>query len=137
MSAERLNALLGHLPDSQLPADLVQWLQQGFTSWQAGHDLGQALELEPVDLNQRDSMICVVISLSPGNSVAARCSYFLSCLDGCETHRRHDMQRRVERLREMDVPRSLKQLRRILNGRRQDGWKGHKTAVVSLDAAVG
>ena len=134
MSAERVSELL-RVADA-LPEHLRAWLIEGLEAWQCGADLEHALGLDPIDLNQRDSMIRTVISLSPGDSVSARCSYFLSCLDGCETHQRHDMQHQVERLRGLDVPRSLKQLRRILGGRRQDGWKGHKNTVVSLDTAV-
>jgi hypothetical protein len=123
MSAEHRDALLSALPACNLPSELVAWLTQGFAAWQQGQSLEQALELEAPDLDERDDMIRTVIELSPGESVAARCSYFIGCLDGCELHHRHDMQQQVERLRGLSVPRSLKQLRRILDGRRQDGWR--------------
>jgi hypothetical protein len=125
MAAEHVTQLL-QVAD-RLPADVRDWLVQGLEAWQCGADLEQALGLEPVGLNQRDSMIRTVIELSPGNSVSARCSFFIGCLDGCETHPRHDMQQHVVRLRDENVPRSLKQLRRIVNGRRADGWREQGT----------
>lgn len=86
-------------------------------------------------MDQRDDLIREVIALSPGESVKARCSFFLDCLSGQQSHPRRDMRRVIEQLQDMGTPRSVKQLRRILDYRRQDGWReGHKLPVVSLRA---
>ena len=122
MSDLHRDALLNALPACNLPGELVAWLVYGFEVQRAGGDLLEALGLIGLDLDERDDMTRTVINLSPGDSVAGLCSYFIDCLDGQKTHTRPDMQRHIERLQYMGVPRSVRHLRRIVNGRRQDGW---------------
>ena len=120
MSAERVAELLQHL--DRLPAELADWLRNGFEAHAAGGDLLAALDLDCPDLDQRDEHIRTCVALSPGESLAARIAFFLGCLTGNTRHPRRSVQRLIRGLRAMSCPRSPKQLRRICAGRRRDGW---------------
>ena len=121
MSDDRRDQLLQHLADCNLPGELVAWLRHGFEVHQAGGDLLAALELPGPDLNRRDDMIREVVGLSLGETLTARCCYFLDCLDGKQTHHRNDMQRVVELLQRVAVPRTKERLRGIVKaGERND-----------------
>lgn len=125
MSAERLQQLLTQLPDSGLDPELVGWVAGGLEAWREGADLETALELYRPALDQRDEWIKLAISLCPGESTTAKCSYFLDCLDG-KQHPESTGQRLIEKLtvEPVNAHLSIKHLRRILAGRRQDGWRG-------------
>ena len=123
LSDQHRNSLLTALPGCNLPGELVTWLAHGLEVQRAGGDLVEALGLDGPDLNRRDDLLRTVIDLSPGESMTARCLFVVGCLDGQEQHPRGDMQVVIDRLQRLPVPRSIKQLRRILNGRRQDGWR--------------
>ena len=113
MTAERINRLLKSLPDSKLPGDLQEWLRELFT--QAPVD----------DLGERDALIRLAVSLSPGESKTARCSFFLDCIGGRLDHPSPTAQTMIVKLRTSGfyLPGSVKQLFRIIEGRRQDGWR--------------
>ena len=129
MSVERLQKLLAVLPDSGIPPVLAEWLAGGLEAWRAGDDLAESLELYRPTLNQRDGWIKMAIGLCPGESDTAKISFFIDCLDGHRQHPETTGQHLVERLTHepVMVPRSIKQLLRILDGRRQDGWRGFGT----------
>ena len=113
MTEEHIPRLLACLPESELPADLQAWLRELFTQ-------------SPVDdLGERDALIRLVVSLSPGESKTARCSYFLDCICGRLEHPSPTAQTMIIKLRTSGVylPGSVKQLFRIIEGRRQDGWR--------------
>jgi hypothetical protein len=122
MSDQYRDALLTALHGCDLPGDLVAWLTHGLEVQRAGGDLLEALGLEGPDLNRRDDLLRTVIDLAPGESITARCFFVIECLDGARFPR-NDMQHLIDRLQRLSVPRSVRQLRRILDGRRQDGWK--------------
>ena len=123
MSAERRDRLLSCLRDSCLPVDLVEWLACGLEVQAAGGDLLEALELDGPDYDRRDDLLRTVIALSPGESLPARCAFVVACLGGHEQHPRADMRSIVRSLSLIGCPRSIRQLRRIVEGRRQDGWR--------------
>ena len=120
--SDRVSQLLDALPSAGLPLELVGWLRDGFTAWQAGADLHSALSLNGPDVDRRDDLLRIVILLSPGESITAQCAYTIACLDGRQHHHRQDMQNIVRSLQLVGCPRSIKQLKRIVEGRRQDGW---------------
>jgi hypothetical protein len=121
MTAERVNELI-EAADA-LQEHLRDWLRDGFTAWQAGADLHTALCLAGPDPDRRGDLIKTAVLLSPGESITAKAAYFISCLDGYQHHHRDDMQAIIRSLRLISCPRSIKQLRRIVEGRRQDGWR--------------
>ena len=125
MSAERLQKLLAVLPDSGLDPALAEWLAGGLEAWGEGENLAESLELYRPSLDQRDGWIQVAVSLCPGESDTAKCSYFVDCLDGHRQHPEATGRNLVERLKTepIKVPASIKQLLRILDGRRADGWR--------------
>lgn len=138
MTTARVQALI-EVAD-RLPADLAAWLVCGLEAWQRGEDLAGALGLvadldeyndgtEWVSLDTRDEWLQIIIPLCPGASTAAQCSFFLSCLAGDVDPRNEVASGLIGRLRRSNVkvPHSIKHLRRILDGRRQDGWRiqGH------------
>ena len=113
MTTERISRLLECLPDSGLPADLQAWLRELFSH-------------QPVDdLGERDALIRLVVGLSPGESRTARCSYFLDCIGGRLEHPSLSARTVIIKLRTSGayVPGSVKQLLRIIGGRRHDGWR--------------
>ena len=112
-----------------LPAHLRDWLRDGFTAWQAGADLHTALCLDGPAPDRRDDLIKTAVLLSPGESITAKAAYFISCLDGYQHHHRDDMQAIIRSLRLVGCPRSIKQLKRITEGRRQDGWRERETDI--------
>ncbi len=124
MSVERLQKLLTELPDSGLDPDLVAWVAGGLTAWGEGTELESALELYRPTLDQRDEWIKLAVSLCPGETDTAKCSYFLDCIAGNRQHPEEAGQRLIEKLitQPVNVQLSIKQLMRILSGRRQDGW---------------
>jgi len=128
LSVERLQKLLTELPDSGLDSDLIEWLA-GLEAWREGVDLAEALELYRPGLDQRDDWIQMAIGLCPGESDTAKCSYFLDCIDGRRQHPETTGQHLIEKLisEPVKVKLSVKQLLRILDGRRQDGWRGQGT----------
>ena len=135
MTAERVNQLLVLLPDSNLPDELAAWLAVGLAGWQRGQCLEDALHLagdDPedsdycsMDLYERDDLIRVAIRLCPGDSESAQASFFLEVMQGHIQHPDETGGRFVDMLRvsRVYVPRTLRHLRRILAGRRQDGWR--------------
>ena len=123
MSDQRRDQLLSHLADCNLPGELVAWLRHGFEVHAAGGCLLTALGLAGPDLNRRDSLLREVLALSPGESVTARCAFVIGCLADEEQHPRPDMQRTIEALQRLGGALSVRQLRRIIAGRRQDGWR--------------
>jgi len=106
-----------------LPDNLRDWLRDGFTAWQAGADLHTALCLDGPDPDRRDDLLRTVIALSPGESLTARCAFTVACLIGHEQHPRADMQSIIRSLRLINCPLSIRHMRRIMEGRRQDGWR--------------
>ena len=122
MTAENVNRLLDCLPDSGLPADLQRWLRELFSH-------------QPVDdLGERDALIRLVVGLSPGESRTARCSFFLDCIGGRLEHPSLTAQGVIKKLRTSGayVPGSVKQLLRIIEGRRHDGWRTGLCPTVSF-----
>jgi hypothetical protein len=121
MSADRLDQLLEALPGGLDPA-LVAWLVSGVKAWREGDDLEAALELacgDAMTLDQRDELLRVVIDLSPGNSMAARCCSALDNLDGTR-HPDELAAQLILRLRRSRIrlPGTVRHLRRIANGHR-------------------
>jgi hypothetical protein len=132
MTGERVNQLLVLLPDSGLPDDLLWWLVAGLEGWQRGQSLEDALGLHDddsdyccMDLYERDDLIRVAIRLCPGDSESAQASFFLEVMQGHIQHPDETGRRFVDLLRgaRVYVPKTLRHLRRILAGRRQDGWR--------------
>ena len=123
MSDQYRDALLAVLPACDLPAELVAWLAHGLEVQRAGGSLVEALGLEGPDMGRRDDIIRTAILLSPGVSTAARCAFFVDCLDNNRQHPRKDMQHMIGVLRFLDVPRTTRHLTRIVDNRRQDGWR--------------
>ena len=132
MTAERVNQLLVLLPDSELPDDVVWWLVAGLEGWQRGQSLEDALGLHDddsdycsMDLYERDDLLRAAIRLCPGDTESAQASYFLEVMHGHAQHPDETGRRFVDLLRgaRVYVPRTLRHLRRILAGRRQDGWR--------------
>lgn len=128
MSTDRLQQLLTALPDSGLAPELVAWLA-GLEAWREGVELDKALELYRPGLDQRDAWLQMAIGLCPGESDTAKCSYFLDCIDGRRQHPEITGQHLIEKLisEPVKVKLSIKQLLRILDGRRQDGWREQGT----------
>ena len=127
MSAERINELL-QVAD-RLPDHLRAWLVQGLQDWQQGQNLEHALKLgaaPDIDYFERDEYIRASIRLCPGESEGAQCSYFIDVITGASKHPDPTGRQFVELLARSRVyiPRTTRHLRRILNGRRQDGWRG-------------
>lgn len=119
-----VETLLVHLKAGDLPVEGRCWLIDGFEAWQQGANLEDALHLRRLPLDARDEQLRVILRLTPGASSTAKCALLLECLDG----REHPAQMADGMLRNLLrtgvlIPRSIKQLRRILNGRRQDGWR--------------
>jgi len=132
MSAEHISQLLVLLPDSELPDDVVWWLVAGLEGWQRGQSLEDALGLHDddsghcsMDLYERDDLIRAAIRLCPGDSESAQASYFLEVMHGHARHPDETGARFVDMLRgaRVYVPKTLRHLRRILAGRRCDGWR--------------
>jgi hypothetical protein len=121
LSIALVNRLLDHI--DRLPDDVAGWLRDGFAAWQAGADLHEALDLPGPDTGRRDDLLRTIIALSPGESSTARCAFVVGCLGGSERHPRPDMQHLIESLRLVGCPRSIRQLKRIVQGRRQDSWR--------------
>ena len=113
MTTEHVNRLLACLPNSSLPLDIQQWLRELFRHQHVD-----------VDLDERDELIRTIIELSPGESATARCCFFLDALGG-KPHPVAAADSLICRLRAtgVAVPQSTKQLLRILDSRRQDGWR--------------
>jgi hypothetical protein len=136
MTAERVNQLLVLLPDSALPDDLTAWLAVGLAGWQRGQCLEDALRLTDddsddsgMDLYERDDLLRAAIRLCPGDSETAQASYFLEVIEGHLLHPDPTGARFVDMLHSARVyiPKTLRHLRRILAGRRQDGWRERDT----------
>ena len=115
-----------------LPAHLRDWLVDGLQAWQQGRDLEAALGLHDddsdycsMDLYERDDLIRVAVRLCPGGSESAQACYFLEVMQGHIQHPDETGARFVELLRgaRVYVPKTLRHLRRILAGRRCDGWR--------------
>ena len=108
----------------RLPSHLRDWLVVGFESWREGEDLAESLGLFRPTLDERDQWIKLCVSLCPGETDTAKCSFFLDCIAGSRQHPEAAGQRLIEKLisQPVNVELSIKQLRRIINGRRQDGW---------------
>ena len=128
MSAERVSELLQAA--NQLPSHLRDWLTQGLQDWQQGRDLETALQLlddtPSIYLDDRDDMLRAAIRLCPGESESAQCSYFIGLINGESKHPDPAGRQFVELLARSRVyiPRTGRHLRRILAGRRADGWRG-------------
>ena len=76
-------------------------------------------------LDERDELLRVIVGLAPGESDRACCLFVLDCFAG-ETIHPHPVARRCLRdLRAAGVylPGTIRHLRRILEGRRSDGWR--------------
>ena len=114
MTTEHVNRLLACLPNSSLPLDIQQWLRELFRHQHVD-----------VDLDERDELIRIIINLSPGQSTTAQCCVFLDALTGRKQHPSSTADSLIRKLRATgaDVPKSTKQLMRILRDRRQDGWR--------------
>lgn len=133
MSAERVNQLVEALRSGDsLPGGLRRWLVRAFEQWQQGHDIETALgllddgsEYSRMSHDERDDLIRVAIRLCPGESESAQASFFIEVVDGHLPHPDETGARFVGVLRgaRAYIPKSLKQLRRILAGRRCDGWR--------------
>ena len=126
MSAGRVNELL-QVAD-RLPAHLRTWLVQGLEAWQRGRELEQALELLPdqsefLSDDERDAYIRTCIQSCPGGSIGAKCAFFTDVVNGVRRHPDKTGRQLVKILQRSRVyiP-ATRQLRRILQGRRQDGW---------------
>lgn len=124
-----VEALLAALRAGELPAEARQWLVDGLEGWQQGQDLESALGLHSAPLDRRDEVLRLVLQLTPGDSDTARCAFLIECLDG----REHPSPMAAQLLRKLQtsgvqLPRSVKHLRRILLGSRQDA--GTKNAVL-------
>lgn len=124
MSEARAAALLAALPGCDLPAELRAWLLHGFEAQAAGGCLLEALNLPGADLDRRDALLQSVVAATPGDSLQARILTTIDCVQGNREHPRRDMQLIVKRLRQSGCDLSARQLRRIVAGRRQDGWRG-------------
>ena len=142
MSAERISELLQAA--NQLPDSLRAWLTTGLQGWQQGQDLERALGLcshPAIDHDERDGYIRASIRLCPGESDSAQMYFFIGVINGEAAHPDPTGRQFIELLARSRVyiPRTTRHLRRILQGRRQDGWKCKRdiTAVVSLDVAAG
>lgn len=124
MSADRLQQLLDELPDSGLSPNLAAWLA-GLEAWREGVDLDKALELYRPSLDERDEWIQIAIGLCPGENSTAKCAFFLDCVSGDREHPDPAGRKLIEKLlyEPVNVRLSVKQLMRILDGRRQDGWR--------------
>ena len=64
-----------------LPAHLRDWLVDGLQAWQDGTDLEAALHLVDsgasyMDLDERDQMLVFCINSAPGESDAAKMTFF-------------------------------------------------------------
>jgi len=123
MTAARRDALLAILPASNLPRELVAWLVHGLSIQAAGGNLLDALRLGGPDLDRRDDLLRTVIELTEAETAPARRAIVSACLAGNREHPRRDMRAFIATLRSMDCPRSPKQLKRIEEHRRQDGWR--------------
>ena len=123
MSADRLHRLLTALPDSGLDPELAAWVACGFEAWQSGGNLIEALGLASDLLDRRDELIRMVIPMCPGESGAARFSYFRSCVTGDIQHESQTARQLIRKIQALPVvvP-TVRHLRRIMRGRRQDGW---------------
>lgn len=114
--------LIADLKAGQLPAAARRWLIAGFERWQQGAELAAALGLDSAPLDRRDDLLRVVLRLSPGDSIAAKCAYASECLNGGRDHASTMAAELVCKLlaNGEPVPRSIKHLRRILLGSRQE-----------------
>jgi hypothetical protein len=133
VSAERVRRLLCEA--DRLPDDLRAWLVAGLLGWQQGQSLEGALGLDNsdargMDLSERDAMIVHCINAAPGESHAARIAFFVECMSGQIEHHDDTAQRFIRILHNsrVYVPGAIRHLRRILQGRRCDGWRFQGTS---------
>lgn len=127
MSATRVNQLL-QVADA-LPQELREWLVAGLRAWQQGQDLEAALQLHEVastmSYAERDDLIRVAVRTAPGASETAQMFYFLDVLTGTCEHPDPTGKQFLDILRRsrVRIPRTIRHLRRILQGRRSDSWR--------------
>ena len=116
-----VETLIASLRAGELSAEARHWLVDGLEAWQHGQPLEDALGLHSPPLDRRDDLLRLVLQLTPGGSDTARCAFLLDCLSGVE-HPSPMAARMLEKLRAsgVQVPRSIKHLRRILAGSRRD-----------------
>jgi hypothetical protein len=91
-----------------------------------GAELEQALGLASEPMDRRDDVLRVVLRLTPGASNTAKSAYVAECLAGDRDHVSPLAADLLNKLLESGVliPRSIKHLRRILLGSRQDTGTG-------------
>jgi hypothetical protein len=77
---------------------------------------------EQPDLDTRDEWIKTAIQLCPGETLTAKCAYFLECLDGEQRHPSPIAARLLNKLASanLQIPHSIRQLKRVFRGSRQD-----------------
>jgi hypothetical protein len=125
MSAEHVSELLQAA--NRLPDSLRAWLVQGLERWQQGQDLEQALKLLPdsIPLGQRDLYIRSCVQSCPGESTGAKCAFFFDVLKGARVHPDKSARQLIAVLQHSRVyiPKTVQHLRRILDYRRQDGYR--------------
>ena len=113
-----------------LPAHLRDWLVDGLQAWQDGTDLEAALHLVDsgasyMGLDERDQMLVFCINSAPGESDAAKMTFFIEAIQDKATHPDETAQRFIAVMKSAQVyiPGTVRHLRRIMQGRRQDGWR--------------
>ena len=134
MSAAFVNELI-EAADA-LPAHLRDWLVDGLQAWQDGTDLEAALHLSEsgascMSLDERDSMLVACINSAPGESDAAKMTFFIGVIHDRATHPDETAQRFIAVMKSAQVyiPGTVRHLRRIMQGRRQDGWRIQETDI--------
>lgn len=121
MSAEYVAELLELLPDSDLPAELVEWLLDGFTRYQDfGEDIAEALGLDQPLIDRRDELLKMCVMMAPSDSMTAKAAFTLACLHHGQTHPDPTAQKFIERLRSLPcrLPHSIRHLARLIDGDR-------------------
>ena len=135
MSAARVDRLLANL--DRLPADLRTWLRDGLRQWQQGSNLEIALQIDApaLSLDARDDMLRAIIKLLPCDP-DVQISFFLGLIGDGRRHPDATGQRLLEILiaSRCYVPRTARHLRRILQHRRSDGWRGTFSGLCPHDA---
>jgi hypothetical protein len=125
MSSEKISELI-QVAD-RLPDSLRAWLVPGLEAWQQGQNLEQALKLLPnsIPLGQRDLYIRSCVQSCPGESTGAKCAFFIDVLSGIRMHPDKSARQLIAVLQHSRVyiPKTTQHLRRILDYRRQDGYR--------------
>lgn len=117
-----IETLLASLRAGELSAEARQWLITGLEAWQRGAGLETALGLHSSVLDRRDESLRLVIRLTPGSSSTAKCAFLIECLAGDRIHPSSVAAQLLDKLQSSgaQLPKSVRHLRRILRGSRQD-----------------